>query len=276
MQAAGNDFLLADCREAPLPRPEAFAKRACDRRYGVGADGVALLENSRIADCALRIYNADGSSAGMCGNACRCAAKYLTESGSLKKKRITLDTPSGIVGLLPTVEEGRVRVCAVEMGQPVFAPALIPMRWAGESFVGLPLSVSGTLYPVTCLSTGAPHAVVFCADPDALPVQFIGPALEHHPLFPDRVNADFAAVETPTRIRLRVWERGCGETPACGTGACATVAAAIMAGKCSRGAPVEVEMPGGTLTVEWGERGLLLAGPAEEVFRGEIPWEDEA
>jgi diaminopimelate epimerase len=273
MHGTGNDFVLLEAQgnERDWPR---LAQAACDRHFGVGADGLILVLPSVRADVRMRIFNPDGSEAEMCGNGLRCIVKYAVEGGLARPRagRIDVETPAGVLAA-QTFGDGRtVERVRVSMGVPRFAPAEIPVLIEAEPpILNLPLEVAGRALRLTCLSMGNPHAVHFLDEPvAAFPLDEIGPLVERRPLFPQRINFEVACVQATDRIEARVWERGVGPTLACGTGASATVVAARLQGLV--GERVDITLPGGTLLIEWDGRGEVhLTGPAERVFSGE--WE---
>jgi len=273
MHGTGNDFVLLETRgeERDWPR---LAQAMCDRHFGVGADGLILVLPSARADVRMRMFNPDGSEAEMCGNGLRCVVKYAVEGGLARPRagRIDVETLAGVLAA-QTFGDGRtVERVRVSMGAPRFAPADIPVLMeADPPIVGLPLEVAGHTLRLTCLSMGNPHAVHFLDSPVAVfPLEEVGPQVEHHPLFPQRVNFEVAQVLASDRMEARVWERGAGATLACGTGASAVMVAAHLHGLV--GERVDITLPGGTLAIEWDGRGeVYLSGPAERVFAGE--WE---
>ena len=275
MHGTGNDFVLVEAQadERDWPR---LAQRICDRHFGVGADGLILVLPSSRADVRMRMFNPDGSEAEMCGNGLRCIVKYAVEGGLAQPRagRIDVETPAGIVGA-QTFGDGRtVERVRVSMGVPRFSPADVPVLVEAEPpIVDLPLEVAGQTLRLTCLSMGNPHAVHFLDGPVAeFPLEEVGPLVERHALFPQRVNFEVAQVLARDRIEARVWERGAGPTLACGSGAAATVVAARLHGLV--GDVVDITLPGGTLGMEWDGKGeVFLTGPAERVFVGE--WEKE-
>jgi len=274
MQGTGNDFVLLEAQgdERDWPR---LAQAMCDRHFGVGADGLILVLPSARADVRMRMFNPDGSEAEMCGNGLRCIVKYAVEGGLARPRdgRIDVETPAGVLAAR-TFGDGRmVERVRVSMGVPRFAPAEIPVLVEAEPpIVDLPLEVAGHELRLTCLSMGNPHAVHFLDGPvAAFPLEEVGPLVERHALFPQRVNFEVAQVLAGDRIEARVWERGAGPTLACGSGACATVVAARLQSRV--GERVDITLPGGTLVVEWdGREEVCLTGPAEGVFAGE--WEE--
>lgn len=265
MHGLGNDFVVIDGRRNKLPNPKKTAKALCDRRFGIGADQVLVLEKSRKADFFMRIYNADGGEVGMCGNGLRCLAKYLIDEKITAKKDIRIETPSGIQGARLV---GRKKA-TVDMGAPVLKGREIPVNLSGR-VINRPLRVDGKEIRGTCVSMGNPHCVIFVDEPKTYPVEKMGPLLERHHLFPKRVNVEFVKVLSPEAIEMRVWERGAGETLACGSGACAATVASVLNGHTGR--TVRVKLLGGDLNVEWRREDdhVYMTGPAETVFKGEI------
>jgi diaminopimelate epimerase len=276
-QGLGNDFVVVDLRggeATPSPLAPEIAKRLCDRRFGVGADGVMGLLAPAAADndARMRIINADGSEAEMCGNGIRCLAKHLHDLDGVRRPEIRIETLAGLRSCALTLgPDGTVASVAVEMGAPELERGRIPMTGAGR-FVDGPLEVAGRTLAITAISMGNPHAVTFL-DEDPLPLaERLGPAVEVHPAFPRRTNAEFARMAPGGAIDLAVWERGCGITLACGTGACATAVAAVLTGRVPEGRETEIRLPGGTLhvTVAAGLAGVTMRGPAALVYSGEL------
>jgi diaminopimelate epimerase len=268
LHGTANDFIYADARAGLPGDPAHLARRLCDRRRGVGADGLILLLESAEADCRMAIYNADGSRAEMCGNGIRGLAKFVHDRGLLRKNPLRVETDAGVKTIHAEVEAGRVRRVQVDMGRPVWAGRLIPVAADGE-VIERPLEVGGRSWRITCLSMGNPHCVVFVDDVARLPLADLGPRFEHHPFFPSRVNTEFVRVAARDRLEMRVWERGAGETMACGTGACAAAVAAARTGRTGRRAVVA--LPGGELEIEWqADDRVLMTGDAVEVFEGRV------
>jgi diaminopimelate epimerase len=272
LQGAGNDFVLLDAFAQPLPAWEvaSLARRLCDRRFGIGADGLLIVEPSERADYRMRLHNADGSEATMCGNGIRCVARYLWEYHCPDAGSLAIETGAG-VRRVHRLSKERFQV---EMGTPLLIPTpsfRFPLQAGGTASDWFPPLREGNLkeggIPITAVHTGAPHLVLFVDSVNAFPLEAVGAQLEHHPQFPDRVNVSVAQVESPNQVRARVWERGVGVTLACGTGACAIVVAGVQMGKLEQEA--RVQMPGGVLEVEWRADGTLwLTGDAELVFEG--------
>jgi len=278
-QGLGNDFLVVDLRDVRGPDAEAVqdpavVKALCDRQFGVGGDGVlAVLPGGTGADARMRVLNSDGSEAEMCGNGIRCVAKELYDRGGVKKQRIAIDTGAGRLVCAITDNAGVADTVTVEMGAPRLLRGEIPMTGpATERCVEQPLTIDHTELAITAVSMGNPHAVAFVPDNQMKLATTIGPKVETHAWFPNRTNAEFARVISPTEIDLVVWERGCGITLACGTGACATVVAAVVTGRAQEGTDVLVHLPGGdlTITVLPGLANVLMKGPARHVFDGEL------
>lgn len=274
MQGTGNDYVYVSLFEEKVEHPEALAEMMSRQHFGICADGLVLIGPSDRADFSMRIFNSDGSEGEMCGNACRCVGKYLYERGLTRRKEISLETGAGIRRLWLTVENSEVTLVRVDMGAPVLDPERIPVTVpAGASATVLPLTAGGESFTATCVSMGNPHAVLFVDDPDQADVRRIGPMLENHPAFPHKTNVEFAQVSADGKhIRMRVWERGSGETLSCGTGACAALVAAVLTGRARREA--DVTLPGGTIRVWWDADGhIYQQGGASYVFDGIWPAE---
>ena len=268
MHGLGNDYVVIDNRDQKIGDKQAaeLAKKLCERRFSVGADGLLLVCNSNVADVKMRIFNADGSEAEMCGNGIRCFAKYCFENGIVKKNEFPIETLSGIKHVWLTVKDIEVKTVKVDMGSPNWERSSLPMLGEGTC-INEELEVDEEMYKVTCLSMGNPHCVIFVDKVAEFPVEYVGPMVENHPSFPKRTNVGFVQVLNKSELKVRVWERGCGETLACGTGTCAAVAAANKLGKV--GTKVTVHVLGGDLQVEVGKN-LFLSGAAEKVFQGTL------
>jgi len=268
MHGLGNDYVVIDNRNEKISDPEAaeLALKLCRRRFSVGADGVLFVSNSTVADVKMRIFNADGSEAEMCGNGIRCFAKYCYENNITRKSDFIVETLAGNKRTWLTVENGLIKSVKVDMGVPVLEKSKIPMLGQGTC-VNEDLQVNGDAYKATCLSVGNPHCVIFVDAVDDFPVQRVGSKIENHQIFPKRTNVEFAQVLSENEVKVRVWERGCGETLACGTGACATVVAGNLLKKL--GGKIRVHLLGGDLEVEYADR-LFLNGAAEKVFEGTL------
>lgn len=271
MQGAGNDYIYVNCFTETVKNPEEIAVRVSDRHFGVGADGLVLICPSDKADFFMDIYNADGSRAKMCGNATRCVAKYVYDNKMTDKTEIALETLSGIKRIKITVQDGKAVAARVNMGAPILTPREIPTKFDGETAVSQNLTIDDTAYAVTCVSMGNPHCVLYTDDVHALDLPRIGPKFENHEMFPDRINTEFVHIVSETEFDMRVWERGSGETLACGTGACAATVASILNGYCKRDTEIKVNLLGGTLYINWTADGdVYMTGPAETVCTGEI------
>lgn len=271
MHGIGNDYIYVNCFEEKVSEPEKISVVLSDRHKGIGSDGLVLIMPSEIADFRMRIFNADGSEAMMCGNATRCIGKYVYDMGLTDKTEVTLETNSGIKYLKLFLSDGKVDMVTVDMGKAILVPRDIPVDSDLESFVSQPLEVGGKEYKVTCVSMGNPHAVIFTEGIDSLELEKIGPLFENHKLFPNRINTEFVEVIDSHTLKMRVWERGSGETFACGTGTCATVVAAVLNGICPKDEEVLVHLRGGDLRIIWKNDGtVLMTGPAEYVFEGNV------
>lgn len=269
MHGAGNDYVYFDCFAEPIPRdaPQ-LAVAVSDRHKGIGGDGLILICPSETADARMRMFNADGSEAEMCGNGVRCLAKYVYDHGIARRDELRIETGRGILTLAVEAVRGKVERVRVNMGQPILEARNIPTTLAGNPPVRQKLAAGGREFEVTCVSMGNPHCVTFVDKPTDDWVLRIGPEVERHPAFPNRVNAEFAQIISPRELAMRVWERGSGETQACGTGACATAVAGVLNGLTER--RVLAHLPGGDLELEWSAGGeVYLTGPAVEVFSGE-------
>lgn len=271
MQGIGNDYIYVNCFEEKVDDPERVSQIVSDRRFGIGGDGLVLIMPSEKADFRMRMFNADGSEGNMCGNATRCIGKFVYDNGLTDKTEITLETKSGIKYLTLYPENGKVKTVLVNMGKAVLTPADIPMKAEGESFINKPIEVLGSEVYITAVSMGNPHAVTYVDDVMSLDLEKIGPAFENHPIFPERVNTEFIKVLDSHTIQMRVWERGSGETWACGTGACAAAVASVKNGYFKNGEEITVKLRGGDLFITYNTDGtVLMRGAAETVFTGEI------
>ena len=272
MQGIGNDYVYVNCFEETVKDPSAVARYVSDRHFGIGSDGLILIKPSDIADCEMDMYNLDGSQGAMCGNGIRCVAKYVYDYGIVKKENISVSTKSGIKYLDLTVRNGKVALVRVNMGSPILTASQIPVVSSTEEMINAPLKVNGETYYITAVSMGNPHAIVYMTDVDHLDIGEIGPYFENHMAFPDRVNTEFVEVLDDHTLKMRVWERGSGETLACGTGACAVAVASILNGHVDGEKPVTVKLLGGDLEIFWDrqENLVYMTGPATTVFDGEI------
>ena len=279
MHGCGNDYVYVDCTKEVIPNISETAIQVSDRHFGIGSDGLILIKASDVADFEMDMYNADGSRGKMCGNGIRCVAKYVYDHGLTDKTTITVNTLSGIKILKLTVEDGKVSKVRVDMGEPELIPAQVPVKASvlgladdrREAIVAEPLEIKGRSYDITCVSMGNPHCITFIEeDVRDFPLEEVGPVFEKHELFPERVNTEFINVIDKDHLRMRVWERGSGETLACGTGACAVAVASYLNGFTGRS--VDIELLGGHLEVVYDEKTnhVFMTGPATEVFSGEI------
>ncbi len=271
MQGIGNDYVYVNCFEETVRDPEALAVRISRPHFGVGSDGLVLIEPSDVADFGMRIFNSDGSESEMCGNATRCIGKYVYERGLTDKTELTLMTRAGLKQLQLRARGGKVHSVRVDMGSPELDPRRVPVDLPGEIVLGHRLDVGGMMYAIHCVSMGNPHCVIFVRDPDDVDLPMVGPLIENHRIFPNRTNVEFVTVRDRQHLRMRVWERGAGETLACGTGACAALVASVLTGKADREA--EVRLNGGVLQIAWSpeDNHVYKEGPAEFVFDGEWP-----
>lgn len=270
MQGCGNDYVYIDCHGQEITEPGSLAKTLADRHYGIGGDGIVLILPSSLADAKMRMFNADGSEGGMCGNAIRCVAKHLYESRIVSSLNMSIETLSGIKTLTLYTKDGLVSSVKVDMGAAVLTPGDIPVRLPGDSVIAKTVDIAGSTYSITCVSMGNPHAVVFSDDVQSIDVHKIGPLFEGNELFPDRVNTEFVQVIGKNRLKMRVWERGSGLTLACGTGACAAAVAAVLNGYCDEGDDITVQLDGGELIINYTPQRVLMAGDCKKVFEGMI------
>ena len=272
MHGIGNDYVYVNCFEETVEDPAAVARFVSDRHFGIGSDGLILIKPSEAADCEMDMYNLDGSQGAMCGNGIRCVAKYAYDYGIVHKTQISVATRSGIKYLDLTVKDGKVSQVKVNMGAPILTASQIPVVSEKEEVINEPLEVNGETYYITAVSMGNPHAIVYMTDVHHLDIEKIGPSFENHVAFPDRVNTEFVEVLDEHTVKMRVWERGSGETLACGTGACAVAVASILNERVDGDKPVTVKLLGGDLEIYWNrqENLVYMTGPATTVFDGEI------
>lgn len=282
MHGIGNDYVYVDCFNQPTPAdPPALARVIADRHTGVGGDGLILICRSDMADARMRMFNADGSESEMCGNGIRCVAKFVYDHGLAKKTPLAIETGRGILSLDLVIEQGKVALVRVDMGEPILQADLIPTTLKGDRVVDVPLpdlevrtgwdKACGLDPRMTCVSMGNPHLVIYCQDVAKVPLVEVGPFLETHQLFPRRINVHFVQVHSKDEATMRTWERGSGITQACGTGACAVAVAGVLSGRTGR--HLLTHLPGGDLTLDWAENNnhVLMTGPATEVFEGDFP-----
>ena len=275
MHGIGNDYIYINCFQETVTDPEKLSIFMSNVRFGVGSDGLVLILPSEVADFRMRIFNADGSEAMMCGNATRCVGKYVYEHGMPDKTEVSLETNSGIKYLTLYVDEATNKVDAVkvDMGKAILKPAEIPVADDGDRFIAKPVVVDGVSYDMTCVSMGNPHAVVFLPEIDSLDLEKMGPSFEHHPLFPNRVNTEFIRVIDDHTLQMRVWERGSGETFACGTGACAAAVASVLNGYCKREQEILIHLRGGDLRIIYhNDESVTMIGPATFIFEGKMEY----
>ena len=270
MQGIGNDYVYVNCFKEKVDNPEQLARFVSNRNFGVGSDGLILICPSEKADCRMVMYNADGSQAEMCGNGIRCVGKYVFDYGLIDKTDITVETLAGIKQLKLYVEDGKVVKVRVNMGAPVLEPRKIPVKSKIDPPVDIPVEVLGKTYQATCVSMGNPHAVIFTNHVRDLDLETIGPLFENHMIFPKRVNTEFIKINNRQSVDMRVWERGAGETLACGTGACAAAVACVLTGRTEE--DITVHLLGGDLEILWDrkENIIYMTGPATTVFDGDL------
>jgi diaminopimelate epimerase len=283
MHGIGNDYVYVDCFRQPMPQnPAGLSQRISDRHFGVGSDGLILICPSDKADARMRMFNADGSEAEMCGNGIRCVAKFVYDHGLVRKPTLAIETGRGVLTLKLELSNGRVEHVQVDMGEPILEAAKIPTTIKGDRVVGRPFSglfdeaaewvdQSGFEPILTCVSMGNPHVVLYCGDVSKVPLEVVGPALETAALFPKRINVHFVQIHNPGEVTMRTWERGSGITLACGTGACAVAVAGVLTRRTQR--RIVAHLPGGDLQLEWSEtdKHVWMTGPATEVFNGDWP-----
>lgn len=273
LHGCGNDYVYVDCFHNKVDNPEELAITLSHRHFSIGGDGVILVCPSDVADARMRMFNSDGSEGKMCGNGIRCVAKFAYDNDLCKKEVMTIETLSGIKTIRLQIENGKAVGATVDMGAAILDPALIPTTFSGEPVIARPVSIDGKEWAITCVSMGNPHCVVFVEDDFDLwsfDIEKIGPAFESAEFFPERVNTEFVKVISPTSLEMRVWERGSGETWACGTGTCASVVAACLSGHCQKDTDVSVKLRGGSLTIRYTDSTVLMTGPATEAFRGTV------
>ena len=293
MHGAGNDYVYVNCFEENVPDPAQLAIAVSDRHKGIGADGLVLICPTDKADVQMRMFNADGSESEMCGNAVRCVSKYSYDRKLLQGRditdpvlessikaaspdsdsycQITVLTGNGLLDIALAVKNNKVEFACVNMGNPILTPFDIPVTFSGTRAVNIPIEVLGNVYQITCVSMGNPHAVAFCEDVSAIELEKIGPAFEHHSMFPRRINVHFVQVKSKDEVIMRTWERGSGITLACGTGASAVCVAGVLTENTSN--TILAHLPGGDLTLSWNKENdvVYMTGPATEVFTGEWP-----
>lgn len=273
MHGIGNDYIYIDCFKQNIDDPEHLARIMSPRRFSVGADGVILICPSDVADAKMRMFNLDGSEGKMCGNGIRCVGKYIYDNNIAHKDTVTVETLSGIKTLSISQKNGLAESLTVDMGAAEFSCPEVPVIFGGDEMINEPVCVNKAVYNITAVSMGNPHAVIFCDDTDSLDLEKIGPLFENFPIFPEKVNTEFVKPINRRELCMRVWERGSGETFACGTGACASVAAAVRNGLAESGAEITVHLKGGDLYITYFNDRVLMRGPAEKVYEGVYEYE---
>lgn len=268
MQGCGNDYIYIDCHTQIIENPSELAIRLSDRHFGIGSDGLVLILPSDTCDFRMQMFNSDGSEAEMCGNASRCVGKYAYDKGLTSKKEIALETKAGVKYITLLDGDDKVRKARVDMGEPILSPSLIPVKLDQQPVLDYPLNIDGKVWKITCVSMGNPHAVVFAEGINKLDLPILGSKFERHSLFPRKTNTEFIEVVNRNTLNMRVWERGAGETLACGTGACAAAVAAVLNNHCDRN--VLIHLLGGDLQIEWSSENnhVYMTGDAVTVFDG--------
>ena len=271
MHGLGNDYVYVNCFEETVENPSEVSKKVSDRHFGIGSDGLILISPSDKADFKMNIYNADGSEGMMCGNGIRCVSKYVYDNGMTDKDEISVETRSGIKLIKMNVENGKVVSARVNRGEPILEAEKIPTKFNGKNVIRQKLTIDEKEYEVTCVSMGNPHCIVYVDDVKNIDLEKIGPKFENNEMFPERINTEFVHVVSDTELDMRVWERGSGETLACGTGSCAVTVASVLCGYCKRNTEIKINLLGGTLTDIWTDGGdVYMTGPAATVCTGEI------
>jgi len=272
MHACGNDYIFIENFDGAITCPESLCVGLCTPHYGIGGDGIVLIERSSVADAKMRIFNRDGSAGKMAGNSIRCVGKYLYDKGYVRSEYITVETAVGINRLRLYLRDGKVNTVTVDMGKADLSAKAIPAKTEAETMINYPLLIGDKTYTVTCVSVGNPHCVLFCDGIDGIDTEKMGTQFEYADIFPERINTEFVRVVNKTTLRMRVWERGNGETLACGTGACAAVVAAAENGFCAKGTDVTVKVRGGDLVVNYSDEHVLLSGNAVLVYEGDFEY----
>ncbi|MBP3486630.1 MAG: diaminopimelate epimerase [Oscillospiraceae bacterium] len=272
METCGNDHIFLENFNGEITCPESLCVSFCDRHHGIGADGIVLMEHSDVADARIRMYNADGSEGAMAGNALRSMGKYLYDNGIVDKEVMTIETNKGIKTVELHILGGKATSATVDMGYATVDVTALGLDLPEKTVVDYPVDIAGSTYRITCVDVGNPHCVVFCDRVDRVDVAAIGPQFEHAPYFPNRINTEFIRVVNPTTIKMRVWERGSGETMACGTGAIAAATAAIANGLCAKGTDITVKVRGGDLIVNYTDERVTLTGDTRLVYTGEAEY----
>lgn len=270
MQGCGNDYIYFDCFNQIINNPRVLSIKLSDRRYGIGGDGIILICHSNFADAKMRMFNLDGSEGKMCGNGIRCVGKYLFDNNIAKKSEISIETLSGIKSLKVLGNSGKAELLTVNMGKPELIAEKIPVNLNLNKVIDYETTFGGKNYSITCVSMGNPHCVVFCNDINSIDIEKIGPMFENSELFPEKINTEFVEIVDKNMLNMRVWERGSGETLACGTGASAAVVAAVLNGFCAKNEDVKVNLKGGVLTINYADDAVYMTGDAKKVFEGVI------
>lgn len=270
MHGCGNDYIYFNSLKEELANPERLSITLSDRHFGIGGDGIVMICKSDIADTKMRMFNIDGSEGKMCGNAIRCVGKYLYDNKIINKEEILIDTLSGIKKLRLYTKDNLVDSVQVDMGRAEFTPSKIPVALDGDRIINQETIIGNEPYRITCVSMGNPHCVVFLEDIETIKIEELGPMFEHAPIFPERVNTEFVKVINENTLEMRVWERGSGETLACGTGACAAAVAAVENGFCKKGEDIKVKLLGGELIINYTNDSVFMTGSAKKVFEGVI------
>lgn len=274
MHGCGNDYIYFNCFTQTIKSPETLAIKVSDRHFGIGGDGIILVCPSKIADAKMRMFNSDGSEGKMCGNGIRCVGKFLYDNNliDLDKKEVTIETLSGIKKLQVFKENNEVKFLTVDMGNPILTPSLIPVKTNLniKKFINMPIKINAVTYNINCVSMGNPHCVVFLEDIKNIKIEKIGPLFENNDMFPEGVNTEFVEILDRKNLKMRVWERGSGETLACGTGACAVAVAAVENGFCDKNEDIKIKLKGGELTIKYTDDTVYMTGCAEKVFEGGI------
>ena len=270
MHGCGNDYIYINCFDIDVNLSQSQIVQLSDRHIGIGGDGVVFILRSNVADAKMRMFNLDGSEGNMCGNAIRCVAKYLYDNGIVHKKEIRIETKSGVKELYLFIKNERVYSVKVNMGRAELAPEKIPVKLTGESAIAKPITICEKEYSITCVSMGNPHAVNFVENVAGLDLQKIGPLFENNALFPEKVNTEFVELLGRNCLKMRVWERGSGETQACGTGACASAVAAVLNGHCDKDTDIKVQLPGGELIIKYTDEAVYMTGNCVKVFEGVV------
>ena len=272
MHGCGNDYVYINCFEQEINDPQALSIKLSNRHYSIGSDGVILICKSSKADAKMRMFNADGSEGKMCGNGIRCVGKYLFDHNMVKKDDILIETLSGIKKLKAIRNSGDKEVTnlCVDMGKANLHAKDIPVNLDQNTIINYPIQICEKEYNITCVSMGNPHCIVFCKNVDDIDIEKIGPMFEKNPIFPNGVNTEFIEIIDDDTLKMRVWERGSGETMACGTGACAAAVAAVENGYCKKNQEIKVKLKGGDLTIKYTDETVLMTGPAQKSFEGEI------